>query len=351
MHKKAIAAAAALMALAISTQAHSESSVTLFGVIDSGFLYKTNADAAGNRQYQIVSGGEWTNFWGIQGSEDLGGGYQATFRLENGFRSVNGTMLTSNTLFDRGAVVGLKSDRYGWIRFGRNWTPFHDVLAKEDIGGFTNFMSMNNQVQNATGFAGGNYYWANNSVRYDTPDLHGFSASALYSLGGKAGDFTNQRVMSAAAQYNYGPLLFNAVYIEGKDPTGNTDLTVARAYGGGIVYRFGSLGGASLAYTAYRDPATGVHQDFYSAATKLFLAPDFSLTPEYILRTDNRGSDYRSNGVKLSANYLLSKRTFLYADVGYVWNKSKANFGIVNNVAGVTGLNQMGATVGIRSSF
>lgn len=70
-----------------------------------------------------------------------------------------------------------------------------------------------------------------------------------------------------------------------------------------------------------------------------------------MLRDDNRGSDYRSTGMKISANYLLSKSTFVYADLGYVWNKSKANLGIVNNVIGTQGLNQMGATIGIRTSF
>ena len=77
----------ALLGLA-SAAAHAQSSVTLYGVIDAGLLYQSTAAASFSptapnlgKIYRYKDGGIYASFWGLKGSEDLGGGYKLNFRL------------------------------------------------------------------------------------------------------------------------------------------------------------------------------------------------------------------------------------------------------------------------------
>lgn len=70
----------------VCASAHAQSSVTLYGMIDSGIRYMNHADKADNP----VVGGEVESRWGLRGLEDLGGGNQVIFQLENRFFSDTG---------------------------------------------------------------------------------------------------------------------------------------------------------------------------------------------------------------------------------------------------------------------
>ncbi|MFM0653269.1 porin, partial [Paraburkholderia sediminicola] len=68
--------------------AHAQSSVTLYGVIDSGFFYQS-ANAANFQSkvdlghvYELKDGGIYSSIWGLKGTEDIGGGYQVNFKLQ-----------------------------------------------------------------------------------------------------------------------------------------------------------------------------------------------------------------------------------------------------------------------------
>src|SRR5690606_21611484 len=121
--------ATTLLALALATAglagaAQAESSVTLYGLIDLGYM-NDHDDAKGTSQ-GIDSGNESGSRWGIKGEEDLGDGLKAVFQLESGFNADNGTSAQSGRLFGRWAYVGLKSDTLGELRLGRQW-----VLGRE----------------------------------------------------------------------------------------------------------------------------------------------------------------------------------------------------------------------------
>src|ERR1700730_19111884 len=93
--KLKLIAAAALVGWA--GVAHAQSSVTLYGIIDSGMLYQsssaatfaTNAPNTG-KIYRFKDGGIYSSIWGIRGSEDIGGGYKVNFRLQGSFDSGTG---------------------------------------------------------------------------------------------------------------------------------------------------------------------------------------------------------------------------------------------------------------------
>lgn len=97
--KKNIPALAAASLAAFSTAGHAQNAVTLYGLIDEGINFTTNA--AGSRTYQMVSGNTIASFWGLKGSEDLGGGLSAIFVLENAFNASNGNVGLASRMFGR----------------------------------------------------------------------------------------------------------------------------------------------------------------------------------------------------------------------------------------------------------
>jgi predicted porin len=74
---------------------YAQSSVTIYGILDSGILYKTHA-AVGGSSWSAGTGIESVDRWGLRGAADLGGGLSATFGLENGFRINSGSGVVQN---------------------------------------------------------------------------------------------------------------------------------------------------------------------------------------------------------------------------------------------------------------
>ncbi|MGF6634882.1 porin [Paraburkholderia sp. MM6662-R1] len=186
-----IPAALGLIAPQVNAQ-----SVTLYGVVDSGLSYMTTN--TGNRT-SLVSGGLSSNRWGIRGSEDLGDGLQAVFRLENGFSIVNGKLGQGGRQFGRQSVVGLASQRWGTVIFGRMYDPVVDmteVLTAETIGGSP--FATPGDVDNNDGSAR-----VSNAVKYTSPVIAGLRAEAMYALGGIAGQNGQGYTAAGAVSYTY----------------------------------------------------------------------------------------------------------------------------------------------------
>ncbi|MDR5663928.1 porin, partial [Burkholderia cenocepacia] len=68
--------------------------------------------------------------WGLKGAEDLGGGLQAVFTLEGGFRPSDGGLGQGGRLFGRSAYVGLGKKGLGTLTFGRQYEPITDLVAQ-----------------------------------------------------------------------------------------------------------------------------------------------------------------------------------------------------------------------------
>src|ERR1700722_7059812 len=110
------------MLLGMCIEVHAQSSVTLYGRIDSGLEYMTgvpsNPNAAGvaqNSTHRIrIESGNWgTSLWGMKGVEDLGSGNKAVFQLEGSFNATNGQGPGGGGLFNRWATVGVANDTFG----------------------------------------------------------------------------------------------------------------------------------------------------------------------------------------------------------------------------------------------
>src|SRR6516164_7887563 len=89
--KKTLCSLAVLAAFAAGS-AQAQTSVTLYGIIDAGFMSQSNSGtASAGRTTSFVDGQILPSIYGMKGTEDLGGGLSAGFNLEGGFNAGNGT--------------------------------------------------------------------------------------------------------------------------------------------------------------------------------------------------------------------------------------------------------------------
>jgi predicted porin len=83
--KKTLCSAAALMCGLAASAAMAQSSVQVYGIVDSGVARLTNVNAAGDSITKMPSlTSSFPSRVGFRGTEDLGNGLQAFFVLENG---------------------------------------------------------------------------------------------------------------------------------------------------------------------------------------------------------------------------------------------------------------------------
>ena len=170
--KKSLLAVAAIGAFASAAQA--QSSVTVYGILDVGYVgsnastvnanqggvatvaapVASNAtinypNTTGSSATQIMPNGrlsqtqslfgqsaEQTSRLGFKGNEDLGGGVSAFFTAEFGLTPNEQTLSgnTSGGLKNRQTFVGLKKAGWGDAAIGTQYTPLHIAVGKTDPG-------------------------------------------------------------------------------------------------------------------------------------------------------------------------------------------------------------------------
>ena len=221
--KKSLLAVAALGAFASAAQA--QSSVTVYGILDVGYVGANSAitnqnqtgaatagtvnypagyykDAAtGTTKYAFPSGtlrqtqsqfgqsAEQTSRLGFKGTEDLGGGTKAFFTAEFGLTPNEQTLSgnTSGGLKNRQTFVGLSKAGWGDFAIGTQYTPLHIAVGKTDPGQQNNMTgSVIYTGQGDSGVVGGvggnqNAYSSrvSNSLTLNTEVMKGFQAHAM----------------------------------------------------------------------------------------------------------------------------------------------------------------------------
>ena len=224
--KKTLLAVALLAGFAGAAQA--ADSVTLYGLIDAGIGYekvKFNGDS--QSRFGGVQGVSSGSRFGLRGTEDLGDGLRAVFTLEGGFGPMNGKSLQNGRLWGRQATVGLDSDSWGRLEFGRQTN-----LASKYFGSIDPFSISYNTANMGTTFGSANTMRLDNMVLYQTPSMGGFKAGVGYSFsaddsvsdssqtGFETGN--NNRVLTAGVQYVNGPLNLAAAYDRFNPSNGQT---------------------------------------------------------------------------------------------------------------------------------
>ncbi|RJG09399.1 porin, partial [Massilia cavernae] len=113
MNKELIAAA---ILAGCAGGAFAQSSVSIYGIADAGFVRESGGTAG--TVNKLTSGAAAASRIGFRGTEDLGNGVSALFTLETGFRLDTGEVDSAGTIFNRQAFVGLKS-KAGTLTLGR----------------------------------------------------------------------------------------------------------------------------------------------------------------------------------------------------------------------------------------
>src|SRR5687768_17318800 len=99
--KKSLLALAVLGTL--TGVASAQSSVTLFGIVDTSAKFVKNEDT--RRRLSLANSGINSSRLGFRGIEDLGGGLRAGFWLEAGVNTDDGSLGGGTKMFNRRSTV------------------------------------------------------------------------------------------------------------------------------------------------------------------------------------------------------------------------------------------------------
>lgn len=94
----------------------------------------TGATTDGKSVMKMLEGVWGGERFGLTGSEDLGGGTKAIFKLEEGLNIDNGSLGKTGLAFNRASWVGLDNAKYGTFTAGRQYTPSAGATAPPSSG-------------------------------------------------------------------------------------------------------------------------------------------------------------------------------------------------------------------------
>jgi len=384
-----------LLAFALSgvfaIPAHAQSSVTLYGLLDTGLVYSNNQ--TGHSSWQEASSATQNTVFGLKGSEDLGGGLHAVFKLEQGFNLNNGTEAFPGDGFGSQVWVGLQSDPYGTLTFGRQFDVVNDLLGplsseSNTWGGNLAAHPFENDNLAADSVV------INNAVKYTSPAWHGVTVETMYAFSNKAGGFSDNRVYGFRAAYTQGPFNLAAGYLQfnnagggvlGTNPNGAISQDDAsanfiaqrqRIWGAGGNYTFGPATiGLVWSHTQIDNMASvfsfglgdysplggGLRLDNYEVNARYALTPALSVSGSYTF-TDGAYSDGATNAspawnsVMLQTDYSLSKRTDVYLEGVYQHvhgapSGSILGDAMINTLSPSSTNSQVAVSVGLRHAF
>ncbi|MEX3843597.1 porin [Paraburkholderia sp. BR10882] len=352
-------------ALAFTGAGASAQQVTLYGEMDASVDYVS--DVGGRTQYRAGSGLVDGSFWGLQGTEDLGGGNAAIFRLERGFSATSGEAFNDHPFY-----VGLQSERLGTITLGRQYDTMHDYFAPFTLTGGAGGTAFAHPFDNDNA---NNSWLASNAVKYASATYGGFSAGAMYAFSNEAGRFAQNRAYGFGVHYEGGPFSAGVawMHINGRGASSvgayetsvlpgaglvPTEVAVQREdiIGAGMSY---ALGDVTLGAAWSRSIHTGVSEadggaplpsiafSNYEVNALSQVTPAFSLAGMYAY-TGTTSAHWHQGA--LQAGYQLSKRTDVYTEAIYQRASSGA-LAMINTCDPSGGRNQVLVAAGIRHRF
>ena len=396
----------AVMALMSGTTAMAQSSVTVFGVMDAGVLALSNV--SGGAGYipstvnkgsvtKLQGGGVGQSYFGFSGKEDLGGGMRATFMLQANVDvptgNAGGPNSTSSTsFFNQFSTVGLGGG-FGEITMGRLVSPMYFAMLSTDArearyfgSALTALVGLNSAsgvfIGNNSNPSFGTVY-NDNAVVYTTPTWNGLTANLEYAFGGTAGSMKSNSQEAATLLYKNNGLKLSALYYTGYGnnvpaattlytaatgsattaatlvtkagltPTANTNQLASL----GALYAWDQFS-VSTSYFVAKNPANAVVNggsgslNLWSLAGSWKVSPLVKLTTGYYRMNDKTNSGNYASQFALGADYALSKRTFLYAEMATVTNHGKnMNLSPIYGNAVVANANNHAEMIGLRHSF
>ncbi len=315
-----------LVALAASSTIFAQSSVTIYGRVDTGI--GSEKTLAGGSQTKMVDGGLTTSRLGFRGTEDLGGGLSAIFQLEQRLDLSSGALQAPS--FKAASLVGLAGG-FGTVKLGRMTTVFDDARAAAYSSNVFDslFTPASNGVYKD---AGGDYASRfNNQIRYDSPSFGGFYGGASYAFEQAAG--AGDKLTAVQVGYKAGPV--HVVVGHQNEKTKSKFTALSGSYNFGV---------ASLSAGYNQRSGTTSDDNEYTFGVNVPIGA-INLSAGYAAsETESTAgaTTAKASGFGFGATYSLSKRTRLYA--GYRSHD-------VKNAAGVKTTDTTLYAAGIRHDF
>jgi predicted porin len=366
MSKTLCSAIAMVGAALVTGNAMADDSVTIYGIIDTGVVYTTNANAAGNSVFKMPGlTGSFPSRLGFKGSEDLGSGTSALFVLEAGFAPTTGTLGQGGRLFGRQSYVGLKNDAWGQVMLGRQVNMTYIATLKTDVLG-PNIFSIGNidtylpnaRSDNAIGYLG---TFSNLTIGATYSFGRDASASggpgATNCAGQVAGNAQACRQVTGLLGYDaqswgmtssYDILYGNTGAANGLTSSDDSDRRIT--LNGYAMLGITKIGGGVI------DRKTRAANNVNTDSDLYYLGATYPFTTALVMdaQVSHLNVKDSSNNVTMSVarmTYYLSKRTALYTSVGYIKNGGASAIALDAGGSVETGGNQFGVMTGIRHTF
>lgn len=359
--KKTLIAVAALAATGAFAQ------VSVYGRLDVGYANtKTTNGAVETKANGVQSHNSASSMWGIQGSEDLGGGLKANFKLEQDLYVANGNTGnsgagggTANSAgFNRTSLLGI-SGGFGRIDLGRDYVPTFKLAAATDV----NAQSRMGTVQLAS-VAGST---SPNLIHYSTPNLSGFqvnlavgnqdtsvssnttgattvkttNVTATYMNGPLmvgVGSGTVKGLTAGSASSNAAPVLINGATLAAANAEKISMTIVAGSYDLGVVKLVGNVINGKWTYATSDTKANEINVGAIVPFGKVSLIGQVGRNK---IEVTGATEDVTGTDTVLGVNYALSAKTNLFAKTG-TYGKASGN--------GID-VKQTSTAVGIRTVF
>jgi predicted porin len=353
--KKSLLALAALTAFAGAASA--QSSVTLFGVVDTSLRSVDNGSAGSIKS--LSTDGNASSRLGFRGVEDLGGGLRAGFWIEGGLGADigaqgggNGGASSTGASWNRRSTVSLLGG-FGEIRMGRDYVPtfwnhtVFDVFGTNGVASATNLISPAPTV--APFGAAQTLVRANNSVGYFLPAMGGLYGQIMVAAG--ENQVPGNKYFGGRIGYGAGPVNVAVAYgVTEKAGTMVDDMTamnIGASYNAGFMTVMGQ-------FNQYEEGQNEL-QNFSFGVSVPMGAGNFKASYGETNRTFVSGVERKATQFGVGYVYDLSKRTAVYAHYSKIDNEAglvyTAGTGGPSASSLTSGFNSTGFELGLRHSF
>ncbi len=347
--KKLLIATAALAMVAGTAQA--QSSVTVYGIIDTGYNSVEQTAAAGTKTTvsQIRTNGEAaTSRLGFRGTEDLGSGLKANFVVETTIGNTMGNNTAGSTNFgNRLFWAGLQDAKMGELRIGLQNTVARDIWLSHDQLGMANVvgnLAHDNNVALASTVTKISHLNVATAANYFSPRMNGVQlvAGVMENTAEAANGTKTKTGSGSQIGLNYAAGKFSAAIglVSANNDTAAADAVPAVVATSSLN---GVLGTAAVAqaFSKTKDTSGAVSYDAGVAKfayiyndrdvtngdqrTSHSLSASAPLSAKLVARVGYGFGDYASSptatkydikGMQAALNYNLSKRTMAYAIYG-----------------------------------
>lgn len=329
---------AAVVTAAVIVPVSAYSAATLYGKVHMTTAYQ---DDGLDKNLSVNSNSSRV---GVKGSEDLGNGLKAVYKMEWEVDLRGG-----DTIKNRDRYAGVAGG-FGTVLAGYLSTPLKAVGRKVDM--FGDRMGDLRSLNNHTNIDGR----VSNTLAYVTPKFAGFNATLAYvaDVTGSRADNNDTDAYSANAMYANGPVYVGVGYtsISGNTFTSTEDEDTWRIAGSfkmGSAKILGSYTDTSNASgVSGEDPAIwhlGASYGFGSNTAKI----------QYSERDDVLSADNGAYNITVALDHKLSKRTMAYVEYSMTDNDAGSSTTAWkktgNSTSGISGEDNSGIALGLVHKF